>query len=60
VRLIELAAVSACKQADEREAIVMACRKLTAEIDELADQVLPPMSDEDKAVIATALNGRRS
>jgi hypothetical protein len=33
--------------------------KLIAEIDELADMVLPPMSDEEKAAIAAALKGGR-
>ena len=45
---------------EDGQAIVMACRKLISEIDELADMVLPEMSDEDKAAIAAALNGGRS
>jgi hypothetical protein len=36
----------------------MACRRLVGEIEMMADEVLPPMSDEEKALIADALDKR--
>jgi hypothetical protein len=38
---------------------VQQCRKLRAEIEELADMVLPPMSDEEKAILADAMKRGR-
>ena len=51
VRMIELAVDMALKDVDDddRTAIVMACRRLQADIDELADQVLPPLTEEQLA-----------
>ena len=51
VRMIELAVDMALKDAEEDDstAIVMACRRLQADIDELADQVLPPLTEEQLA-----------
>ena len=61
VLTIELTIQTACRFGDKEggEAIVQQCRKLRAEIDELADMVLPEMTDEERAIIAAALEGRR-
>lgn len=48
IRLVELAVESACKDADNREAIVMTLRRLQGEIDELSDDILT--GDKAKAV----------
>ena len=55
VRMIELAVETALKEVnddEDRDAIVMACRKLQAEIDELTDQILPPMTEEQFVAMA--------
>jgi len=56
VRLIELAleGFAEIPSDADREAVIFACRKLAAEIDELADQVLLPESAEVKAILAEA------
>ncbi len=62
VRLIELAVTAGMRESTDGDsgAIVLACRKLEAEIGELADMVLPAMTADEKAIIANALNGGRS
>jgi hypothetical protein len=57
---IELAVTTACRDADpdRGEAIIQQLRKIHAKIDELAELVLPPLTDEEKALIAEALNKR--
>ena len=60
VHMIELAIQASARiETHASESMIMACRKLIGEIDELADMVLPEMTDEEKAVIAAALNGRQ-
>jgi hypothetical protein len=58
---IELAVTTACKHADpdRAEAIIQQLRKLHAEIDELAEMVLPPMTDAEKQILANALKRGR-
>jgi hypothetical protein len=59
VRLIELAIASALEDANEHDrlAIVLGCRKLEAEIDELADELLPPMPKEEEERVTRILKG---
>lgn len=54
VRVIELAVAGMEGAGDDgREAIVLACRRLEAEIESMAEEVLPEMSSTDKALVAS-------
>jgi hypothetical protein len=61
VLLIELAVEAACEDGDEEggSAIVLGLRKLRAEIDELADMVLPPLPPEEQKRIEAIIRKRR-
>lgn len=53
IHLIALAVEAACKMGDDEDgaAIVLALRKLQGQIEELADQVLPPLTREQRKVL---------
>jgi hypothetical protein len=54
--LIDLAVTAALENEDEtRQAIVYALRRLGAELDELHDQVLPPMTEQQQAHLRACL-----
>jgi hypothetical protein len=59
VRMIELG-VEALRQhynggGNDIEAIIMACRRLEADVDMLADEILPPHSEEENERVAEIL-----
>lgn len=59
VHVIELAVEGAGIDKDSLEAIVLACRKVRADLELMCDEVLPPMSEAEKAIIRDALKGSK-
>jgi hypothetical protein len=59
VHLIELAVNGAEDARVDHQCIVFALRKLAADIEELADMVLPPMSEEEKQRLDAIMKGSR-